>query len=49
MTTPAVLIEFSEAIATVSLNRPERLNAVDASLRVALTEALTGLGQDEAV
>ena len=49
MTTPAVLIEFSEAIATVSLNRPERLNAVDASLRVALTEALTGLSQDDAV
>lgn len=49
MSPTPVHVEIADAIATVTLNRPDRLNAVDASLRAALTEALGRLGRDDAV
>ena len=38
-----VLVEVSELVATVTLNRPERRNAISGGLLAALRDALTGL------
>jgi len=38
-----VLVEVSELVATVTLNRPERRNAISSGLLAALRDALTGL------
>ena len=45
----AVLVEIGDRIAVVTLNRPERMNAVNGALRSALREALTLLNRDETV
>jgi enoyl-CoA hydratase len=44
-----VLIERREALALVTLNRPESLNAVNAQMREALIEALAELNLDSSV
>jgi len=44
-----VLIEIADGIATVTLNRPEKLNALDVPLCDALIAALRRLGPDAAV
>ncbi|MDX6205466.1 MAG: 2-(1,2-epoxy,2-dihydrophenyl)acetyl-CoA isomerase [Frankiales bacterium] len=44
-----VLLERSGAVATVTLNRPEALNACTVELKVALLDALTRVGDDPAV
>ncbi len=49
MTTQPVLVSIEDQVAIVTLNRPERMNAVDGSLRSGLTEALRRLNQDDAV
>ncbi len=46
---PAVLIERHGALALVRLNRPAAMNAVDASLRAALTAAMAELNANPAV
>lgn len=46
---PVLLESVSDAIATLTLNRPERLNALDAALRTALAEALHRNDADPAV
>lgn len=49
MSDPAVLERMDDGIAVVTLNRPERLNAVDGTLRAALTGTLNRLNGDDAV
>jgi 2-(1,2-epoxy-1,2-dihydrophenyl)acetyl-CoA isomerase len=45
----AVEISRADAVATVTLNRPDKLNALDRATRWELTEALRGVGADPAV
>ena len=44
-----VLIDRSEGVATVSLNRPEQLNALSIALRVALVDAFSALKDDQSI
>jgi enoyl-CoA hydratase len=44
-----VLVERSDRIATVRLNRPEKLNALNKPMWTALAEAMTALGRDDDV
>lgn len=46
MNSPAVLVDVDDSVAVVTLNRPERMNAVDDRMRQALTETLQQLGRD---
>ena len=45
----SVLIDMEDRVAVVRLNRPNVLNAVDAALRAALTDALPALDAEDAV
>jgi enoyl-CoA hydratase len=49
MTGPAVLYSAADGIARVALNRPERLNAINAQLIVELREAVTAANADASV
>ncbi len=44
-----ILVERAEAVATVTLNRPDRLNALMKPMWLGLTRAVTGLAGDAAV
>jgi 2-(1,2-epoxy-1,2-dihydrophenyl)acetyl-CoA isomerase len=44
-----VLESRRDAVSTLTLNRPERLNALDAALGHALLDALVGVGKDDRV
>lgn len=44
-----VLVERIDAVARVVLNRPAARNALDAAMKTALLDALTGVARDEAV
>jgi 2-(1,2-epoxy-1,2-dihydrophenyl)acetyl-CoA isomerase len=44
-----VLVERQDAVATVTINRPERRNALDVATKVALRDALAAVGTDEAI
>lgn len=46
MSDAPVLVEIAERIGTVTLNRPDRLNALDGGLAVALADALERLAED---
>jgi len=46
---PPVLESRRDAVATLTLNRPERLNALNSALGQALLDALNGLAEDTAV
>ena len=46
---PLVLESRRDAVATLTLNRPERLNALNSALGQALLDALNGLAEDTAV
>ncbi len=46
---PLVTIDCEDAIAVVTLNRPEAMNALSAALRAELAEAMTSLEADETV
>ncbi|OPX12397.1 enoyl-CoA hydratase/isomerase family protein [Mycobacterium sp. AT1] len=49
MTTAAVLTEQIGAVAVVTLNRPEKLNAIDIPLRLALADAIEAAAADAGV
>jgi enoyl-CoA hydratase/carnithine racemase len=49
MAEPAVLYAVKERIATVSLNRPDRLNAFNAEMETGLRQAMEQAAHDEAV
>ena len=47
--TPPVLAEVDDDVATVTLNRPDKYNALSSAMIDALTEALEALGRNDAV
>lgn len=49
MAEPAVLYEVKERIATVTLNRPDRLNAFNGEMETGLRQAMERAAKDEAV
>lgn len=49
MTTPKLLSHLRNGILTLSLNRPDKLNAIDHELALALHEALQAAARDESV
>lgn len=49
MNEPVVLVDKSEGIATVTLNRPDKMNALNTALRAELTRVMSELGKDESV
>ena len=49
MSEPVVLTEVREGVATVTLNRPEAMNALSWSLRCGLVESFEALARDETV
>ncbi len=44
-----VLYEVSDGLATITLNRPEAMNALDIATKVALREAVQAAADDSAV
>jgi 2-(1,2-epoxy-1,2-dihydrophenyl)acetyl-CoA isomerase len=48
-TTPKLLVESTDGIMTVSLNRPDKLNAIDNELARALLAAIDQASRDDAV
>ena len=49
MSDQPVLLEVSDGVATVTLNRPEAMNSLDIATKEALLEALRSVATDEAV
>src|ERR1700761_8234964 len=49
VTTGPVLIDDNAAVRTVTLNRPEKRNAIDIELRIALAEAIESADSDPAI
>src|ERR1700761_3222616 len=49
VTTGPVLIDDNAAVRTVTLNRPEKRNAIDIELRIALAEAIESADADPAI
>ena len=49
MSDQPVLVEVSDGVATVTLNRPEAMNSLDIATKEALLEALRSVAADEAV
>ena len=47
--TPGLITSVSQGVATVTINRPERRNAINGELCDALLASLTGLSEDETV
>src|SRR3546814_11822570 len=49
MSPPEILLERAEAVAIVTLNRPDRMNAVHLPMMIALADMLADLEGDEMV
>ncbi len=49
MTEPVLLVEKKDGIATITLNRPERMNALSNELSVAISETFESLGNDDSI
>jgi 2-(1,2-epoxy-1,2-dihydrophenyl)acetyl-CoA isomerase len=49
MTSEPVLVDLSDGVATVTLNRPDAMNSLDVATKEALLEAVTTVGADPAV
>jgi len=49
MNSPELLVDVADHVATVTLNRPDRLNAITPALSDALRQAAAELGRDDAV
>ena len=48
MTADPVLVDMSDGVATVTLNRPEAMNGLDVATKQALLEAVTAVAEDPA-
>ncbi|HUO38650.1 MAG TPA: enoyl-CoA hydratase/isomerase family protein, partial [Mycobacterium sp.] len=48
-TQPAVLAETHGAVCTVTLNRPDKRNAIDLQMRVVLAEAIEAAAADDTI
>jgi enoyl-CoA hydratase/carnithine racemase len=48
-TTPTVLVDDDQAVRTLTLNRPQKRNAIDIDLRIALAEAIEDAGHNDGV
>ncbi len=46
MTEPAVLYDVRDGIATITFNRPDRLNAFNADIETGLRQAMTAAAKD---
>ncbi len=44
-----VLLDVTDGVATITLNRPDAMNSLDVATKVALRDAVTALGEDPAV
>ncbi len=49
MAEPVLLVEKKDRIATITLNRPEQMNALSNELRIALSETFVALKNDESI
>jgi len=49
MTSDPVLVDQTDGVATVTLNRPDAMNSLDVATKEALLEAVTSVGDDPAV
>lgn len=49
MVTSPILVDRRGSVATLTINRPERMNAMDSSAHFALSEALDDLAADDAI
>lgn len=49
MTQPVVLVEKNEGVATVTLNRPEKMNALSSELRGLATQIFNELANDDSI
>ena len=49
MSEPVILVERDEAVATVTLNRPQARNALSSELRKALWQTMGELDRDDAI
>ncbi|HNT39975.1 MAG TPA: enoyl-CoA hydratase-related protein [Rubrivivax sp.] len=49
MTSPKLLLEAADGLATLTLNRPDKLNAIDNEMARAILDALDAVGSDDAV
>jgi len=47
--TDLILVDIADGVATVTLNRPEAMNALSKALRARLAEVMTALDRDDAV
>lgn len=47
--TEAIIVSQSGAVATLTINRPERMNAMDSVAHLALSQALDALAEDDSV
>ena len=49
MNPPELLVDFADRVATVTLNRPDRLNAITPTLSDSLRQTMADLGRDDSV
>ncbi|WP_432477264.1 enoyl-CoA hydratase-related protein [Nocardioides sp. GXQ0305] len=49
MTSEPVLVDHTDGVATLTLNRPDAMNSLDVATKEALLEAVTAVGEDPAV
>jgi 2-(1,2-epoxy-1,2-dihydrophenyl)acetyl-CoA isomerase len=49
VTEPSILLEIADRVATVTLNRPDRLNAFDEAMHAQFAQALDRIELDRAI
>ncbi len=49
MSDSPLLVDIADGVATLTMNRPDAMNSLDTALKLALLDAVTTVGQDDAV